>query len=162
MTRLAVELLKASAGVDILEVPYKGTGPALADLLAGRIDMMFFDMALAAPHVRAGSLRLVAAAGNRRAASAPDLPTVAEQGVAGFAVEPWYGLLAPARTPADVLESLRRRLAEARRQPEFQQRLQELGYEPIEDNPQQFSADMATDIRKYSAIIKAAGIKGAP
>jgi len=162
MTRLAVEVLKASAGVDILEVPYSGTAPALTDLLAGRIDMMFFDLALLAPHVKAGSLRVIAVAGHRRAASAPDVPTVAEQGIAGFSIEPWYGIVAPAKTPPDVLERLKNVIAEMRLQPEFEQRLQELGYEPINDTSQQFTAAIAADIRAYSAIIKAAGIQRTP
>ncbi len=162
MTRLAVELLKSSAGIDILEVPYKGSAPALGDLLAGRIDMMFFDIALVAPHVRAGTVRLIAAAGSRRAASAPEVPTIAELGVAGFAVEPWYGLVAPSRTPADVLERLRSALDGVRRLPEFRQRLQELGYDPINDTPAEFAADMAADIRKYSVVVRTAGINGVP
>jgi tripartite-type tricarboxylate transporter receptor subunit TctC len=162
MTRLAVELLKTSAGIDILEVPYRGVAPALADLLAGRIDMMFFDLALVAPHVKAGSLRLIAAAGQRRAPGAPDLPTVAEQGIPGFSVEPWYGLVAPAKLPPDVLERLRSTVAEVRRQPDFQQRLKELAYEPINDTPQQFASDMAAEIRKFTAVVKTAGIKGTP
>jgi tripartite-type tricarboxylate transporter receptor subunit TctC len=134
----------------------------LADLLAGRIDMMFFDLALVAPHVKAGTLRLIAAAGQRRAPGAPDLPTVAEQGIAGFSVEPWYGLVAPAKLAPDVLERLRSTVAEVRRQPEFQQRLKELAYEPINDTPQQFASDMAAEIRKYTTIAKTAGIKGTP
>jgi tripartite-type tricarboxylate transporter receptor subunit TctC len=157
-----VELLKSATGVDILEVPYKGTATAFSDLLAGRIDMMFFDLAHVAQYVKAGSLRLIAAAGQRRPAGAPDLATVAEQGIAGFAIEPWYGLVAPSGMPADVLDRLRRLIGEVRRLPEFRQRLQELGYEPIEDSPQQFAADIAAEIPRFSAIVKAAGIKGSP
>ena len=162
ISRLAVELLKASAEIDVLEIPYRGVGPALTDLLAGRIDMMFFDLAIVAPHLKAGTLRLLAPAGRRRTSQAPDLPTLAEQGIRGFPFEPWYGLVAPARTPVDVLAKLRTGLAEIRRRPEMKARLDELGYEPIDDSPQQFSADIAADIEKLSAVIKSAGIKGEP
>src|SRR5262249_26051233 len=130
VTRLGAELLKAAEDVDILEVPYKSQPSALADLLAGRIDMMFIDLSVVVPYVKAGPLRLLAAAGRRRAAAAPSLPTLAELGIRGVAVEPWYGLVAPARTPPEVLIRLRSGLAEVRRMPEFRQRLQQIGYEP--------------------------------
>lgn len=162
MTRLAAELLKASAQIDILEVPYRGTAPAVADLLAGRVDMMFFDMSIVAPHLKAGTLRLLAPAGHRRTALAPDLPTLAELGIGGFPIEPWYGLVAPAKTPASVLDKVRNSFAEVRRMPEMKKRLVELGYDAIEDSPQQFAADMAADIGKFSAVVKRAGIKGQP
>jgi tripartite-type tricarboxylate transporter receptor subunit TctC len=153
-SRLAVELLKTAEGLDIVEIPYTGSGTALSDLVAGRIDMMFFDLVLVRAHVDAGTLRLVAVASSRRAASAPDVPTVAEQGVRGFAVEPWYGLVAPARIPADTLALLRTRLAQLRRMPEIREQLEQLGYEPIEDSPEQFAADIVSDTEKFSAVIK--------
>jgi tripartite-type tricarboxylate transporter receptor subunit TctC len=155
-SRLAAELFKAAAGVDIVEVPYKGAPAALADLLAARIDLVFFDASFVAPHAEAGTLRLLAAAGARRIAVAPLLPTLEELGFRGLRVEPWYGLVAPARTPRDVLARLRSGLAELRRLPEFQRQLQQLGYEPIDDTPEQFSAEIAGDIERFAAIVKAA------
>ena len=162
VTRLGAELLKAAEGLDILEVPYKSQPSALADLLTGRIDMMFIDLSVVVPHAEAGTLRLLAVAGNHRAAAAPNLPTLAELGIRGVAVEPWYGLAAPARTPPEVLVRLRRGLAEVRRVPEFRQRLQQIGYEPIDDSPEQMAAEISGDIQEFSRIVKAAGIKGGP
>lgn len=160
-SRLAAELLKAAENLDIVEVPYKGLPPALTDLLAARIDMLFLDLSIAAQHAEAGTLRLIASASARRTAAAPTLPTLEELGIRGFRVEPWYGLVAPARTPSDALARLRSGLAELRRLPEFQRQLQQLGYEPIDDSPDQFSAEILADIERFGDVLKAAGI-GAP
>jgi tripartite-type tricarboxylate transporter receptor subunit TctC len=155
-SRLATELFKAAEGLDIVEIPYKGVPPALSDLLAARIDMVFFDVSIVAPHAEAGTLRLLAAAGARRTALAPTVPTLDELGFRGFRVEPWYGLVAPANTPRDVLARLRSGLAELRRTPWLPRQLQQLGYEPIDDSPEQFSAELVGDIERFAAIIKAA------
>ena len=135
--------------------------PALADLLAARIDMLVFDLSIAAPHAETGTLRLLAAASARRPAVAPTLPTLEELGIRGFRVEPWYGLVAPAGKPPDALARLRSGLAEVRRMPEFQRQLRRLGYEPIDDSPEQFAAEIVSDIERFGDVLKAAGI-GAP
>jgi tripartite-type tricarboxylate transporter receptor subunit TctC len=155
VSRFATEMLKASARIDVLEIPYKSVPAALHDLLSGRIDMMFFDLSIVAPHVKAGTVRLLGAAGGRRPAGAPDVPTFAELGVRDLRAEPWFGLVAPSRTPPEILAKLRRL-------PEIQRSLGQLGYEPIDDSPEQFSAELVGDIAKYSAIVKNAGIKGEP
>lgn len=160
-SRLAAELLKAAAQVDIVEVPYKSSPAALTDLLAARIEMVFFDASVVAPHAEAGTLRLLAAAGARRITGVPRVPTLDELGFRGLRVEPWYGLVAPAKTPPDVLARLRKGLAELRRLPEFQSQLRQLGYEPIDDTPEQFSAEIISDIERFAAIVKAAKL-GAP
>src|ERR1700694_2682464 len=129
--RLGAELLKSATGVDILHVSYKGSAPSILALVSGEVDMMFADLSLLVPHAKTGALRLIAAAGAKRASAAPDLPTVAEQGVPGFAIEPWYGLVAPAATPPDVLAKLAGGLHEVMRMPGMRQRLEQLGYEPI-------------------------------
>ena len=162
VSRFATELLKASQQIDLLEIPYKSVPAAITDLLAGRIDMMFLDLSLVAPHVKTGQLRLLAAAGGRRPAGAPDLPTLEEQGVRNVRMEPWFGLVAPARTPPDVLARLRTAFAEQRRAPEVQQQLKQFGYEPIADTPEQFGAEIAAEIAKYAAIAKSAGLKATP
>ena len=123
--------------------------------------MAFFDVSIASPHAEAGTLRLLAAAGARRITVAPALPTLDELGFRGLRVEPWYGLVAPAKTPPDVLARLRSGLAELRRLPEFKQQLQQLGYEPIDDSPEQFSAEIVGDIERFAAILRAAKL-GAP
>lgn len=159
---LAVEWLKSAAGVDIVHVPYRGTAPAVLALLSSEIDMVATDLSLLAPHAKAGTLRLLAAAGARRASAAPDMPTVAEQGIAGFAIEAWYGLVAPAGTPPEVVATLSAALRQALQAPEIGRRFDELGYEPIVDTPAQFGELIRADIERYAALIKRAGIKVDP
>jgi tripartite-type tricarboxylate transporter receptor subunit TctC len=161
LTRLGAELLKSAEGLEILEIPYKSQPSALADLFAGRIDMMFNDLSALVPHVEAGTVRLLAAAGSRRAAAAPSGPTFAELGIRSVVVEPWYGLVAPVRTPPEVLARLRSGLAEVRRAPEFRRQLQQIGYEPLDDTAEQMAAEIIGDIKRFTGIVKAAGIKGA-
>jgi len=159
---LAVELLKATAGVDILHVPYKGSAPAVTALVAGQTDIVCVDLALLVPHVKAGTLRLVAAAGAKRSAMAPDLPTAAEQGLSGLVLEPWYGLVAPVAIPAEVRAKLVAALNQAVRSPELRQRFEQQGYEVIVDTPESFSALIRSEIGKYAQLIQTAGIAREP
>ena len=159
MSQLGIELLKVATGVDMLAVHYKGASSALVDVVAGRVDMMFTDYAILAPHVGSGALRMLASGGNRRAAALPDVPTIAEQGVEGFAVNTWYGLLAPAKIPPDVLARLHAALNQIRRMPDVRKRLDQLGYDPIEDSPAQFRAVIGSEIEKYSEVVRRAGLK---
>jgi tripartite-type tricarboxylate transporter receptor subunit TctC len=158
VSRVAFEWLKTAAGIDLLEIPYKGAAPATADLLAGRVDMGLNDFSAVEQHVGAGTLRLLAAIGATRAASAPDVATVAEQGVPGYAIEAWYGLLAPAGTPPDVVARISGAIDEIRRTTTFRRHLAELSYEPVVDTPIQFEAVIRSDIARYAEIIKRAGI----
>jgi tripartite-type tricarboxylate transporter receptor subunit TctC len=158
ISRIAFESLKKIAGVDMVEVPYRSSAPALGDLLGGRVDIGLFDLANVQQHVDAGTLHLLAATGAKRALSAPDLPTVAEQGVAGFAIDPWYGLLAPDGMPPEAASLLVAALDHVRREPKFQRQILALGYEPINDTPAQFAALIASEIQKYSGVITQAGI----
>jgi tripartite-type tricarboxylate transporter receptor subunit TctC len=159
MSNLAAELFKAEAGINIVHVPYKGTAPALADLIAGRIDIMFTDLASLTSHAKAGQLNLIAAAGSKRAAAAPDLATVAEQGLKNFAVDAWYALVAPANTPPSVVTKLNGGLRELLRMPDVKERFDQLGYEVHPDTPQDLANRIRMDIEKYSEVIRAAGIK---
>ena len=156
---LAAELFKSMAGIDIVQIPYKGSAPGLADLVGGQVDIMFADLAQILPHARAGTLRVLATAGDRRATSLPDLPTMAEQGFPGFAVEPWYGLLAPAGAPPAAIGKLDEALAQVMRSDEFRQRLLQHGYEPIDDATAILGALIRSDIAKYSTLVRNAGIK---
>lgn len=159
MSQLGIELLKAATGVDLLAVHYKGAGSALHDVIAGRVDMMLADNAVVAPQVKSGALRVLGSSGARRAAAAPDVPTFAEQGIEGYAVNTWYGMVAPAKTPPDVLARLRDALGEIRRSPGVRERLDQLGYDPIDDSPGQFRLVIDSEIEKYSALVKRAGLK---
>ena len=159
MSQLAIELLKAAAGIDLLAVHYKGAGSAVHDVIAGRVDMVLADHAVVAPHVSSGALRLLASSGTRRAAAAPDVPTFAEQGIDGYAVSTWYGMVAPAKTPADILAKLAGALSEIRKLREVRERLDQLGYDPIDDSPAQFRLVIGSEIEKYSALVRRAGLK---
>jgi tripartite-type tricarboxylate transporter receptor subunit TctC len=159
---LAIELLKFTAGLDILHVPYKGSAPAVTALIAGQIDIVCMDLALLVPHAKAGTLRLVAAAGAQRPSMEPDLPTAAEQDLPGLVLEPWYGLVAPAGIPAEVRERLVAALHQAVRAPKLRQRLEQRGYEVLVDTPESFEALMRSETEKYARLIETARIPREP
>ena len=114
------------------------------------------------PHAKAGTLRILAVAGEKRAAAVPEIPTVAEQGIPGFAVYAWYGIVAPAGTPSDVVAKLAAALRETLQSPEVQQRFDELGYETIVDTPAQFGAFIRADGERYAKVIRRTGLRGSP
>ena len=159
---LAVEWIKSATGVNIVHVPYRVTAQAIHALLASEIDVVVSDLSLLVPHAKAGTLRLLAVAGARRAAVAPEIPTVAEQGIAGFSIDAWYGIVAPAGTPANVIAKLSGALREALQSPEVQQRFEESGYETILDTPAQFGAFIRSDIERYAKVIRQAGLRAQP
>jgi tripartite-type tricarboxylate transporter receptor subunit TctC len=159
MSQFAIEMLKAAAGIDLLAVHYKGASSALVDVLAGRVDMTLADYAALAPHVRSGTVKILGFAGQQRSAAAPDVPTIGEQGIDGFAVNSWYGLVAPAKTPQDVLTKLNGALSEIRRMPDVRKRLDQLGYDLIDDSPAQFRVLIGSEIEKYSELVKRSGLK---
>ena len=159
ISHLAAELFKSMTGSDIVHVPYKGTSPAVTDVIAGQIDMMLADYAAVAPHAKAGKLRLLAVAGEKRSASAPALPTIAESGVKGYAVDAWFGLVAPGGVPKDLVAKLNATTVNALKAPDVKQRFSELGYEAIGDTPAEFGATIRNDIDKYVRLIRKIGIK---
>jgi tripartite-type tricarboxylate transporter receptor subunit TctC len=159
MSHLAAELLKSASGANLVHVPYKGTAPAVTDVMAGQIDMMIADYAALAPYEKIGKLRLLAVAGSRRAVVAPQLPTIAESGVKGYAVDAWFGIVAPAGVPKDIVSKLNAAIVNGLKAADLKQRFAELGYESIGDSPEQFTATIRTDIEKFGRVIKSAGIK---
>jgi tripartite-type tricarboxylate transporter receptor subunit TctC len=159
ISHLAAEIFKTMSGTDVVHVPYKGTAPAVTDLIAGQIDMMFADYAAVAPHAKAGKLRILAVAGAKRSAAVPSLPTVGESGVKGYAMDAWFGLVAPPGVARDIVAKLNAASVQALKSTDVRQRFAELGYEPIGDTPEQFGATIKSDIDKYVRVIKQAGIK---
>ncbi len=159
MSHLAAELLRAEGGANLVHVPYKGTAPAVTDTMAGQIDMMIADYASLAPFEKIGKLRLLAVAGSRRAAIAPKLPTVAESGVKGYAVDAWFGIIAPAGLAKDTVAKLNAAIVSGLKAADVRQRFGELGYETIGDTPEQFAATIRNDIEKFGRVIRAAGIR---
>jgi tripartite-type tricarboxylate transporter receptor subunit TctC len=156
---IAGEMFKAAAGVDMLHVPYKGVNPALVDLLAGRIDVMFDAPAQYEPHIRSGKVRALAVAAPRRLSRLPDVPTTAEAGLPGYVLASWFGLAAPAGTPAEVIRRLNAGVQKALAAPDVIETMAKLGLEPGGGTPQQYAAMIVDDLAQWRAAVKAAGIK---
>ena len=155
---LAGELFKQQAGVDLVHVPYKGTGPALNDVLGGTVPLMFSNLPATLPHIRSGKLVALGITDAQRAAVAPEIPTIAEQGVTGVLVTSWYGLLAPAGTPAEVAAQLARDAAEILNQPAVREQLRAQGLADATQTPAQFAAHLRAETAIWARIIKARNI----
>jgi tripartite-type tricarboxylate transporter receptor subunit TctC len=156
---LSGELFKSMAKIDIVHVPYRGAGPAMNDLVAGHVQMFFDLMPVVLPQIAAGNVRPLANAGAKRPSALPNVPTVAEQGLAGFDASSWYGLVAPAKTPKPVLAKLRDDVAKILEAPEMVARIRELGSEPGALFGNDFAAFMAAETKKWAEVIRAAGAK---
>lgn len=156
---LTVELLNMMAGVKIAHVPYKGTGPGMTDLIGGRVSATSASVIATLPHVKAGRLRAIAAAGRKRSQSAPELPTVAESGVPGFEIDVWNGLLAPAGTPREIIDKVHGELATILARPDMKERLLASGFEPIGDPPDRFAVYLKTEVAKWAKVVRQAGIR---
>lgn len=156
---LTGELLKSVAGIDIVHVPYKGAAPAMNDLVAGHIVMMFDNMPGVLQQVQRKSINVLAVAGARRAAALPDVPTIAESGLTGFEVFSWFGLVAPAKTPGPILAKLEKDVAAILKTPEMEKRLAEVGAEPGAAFGATFGQFLVEDSAKWAKIIKQSGAK---
>jgi tripartite-type tricarboxylate transporter receptor subunit TctC len=156
---LATLLLTAMTGVPFVHVPYKGTAAAVHDLLGGHIPLMMSSMLGTLPHVRAGRLRIIAITTAQRAKAIPEVPTIAESGVPGYADTLWYGFLAPARTPDAIIKRLNAELATALRNPEVIEKLSTQAVEPSHTSPEQFGMLIRTEFEKWAKVIKAGEIK---
>ena len=157
-THLAGELFKSLARVNLVHVPYKGTGPALTDLIGGQVQLMFCNLTAALPQVKSGRLRALAVTGAKRTATVPELPTVIEAGLPGYVVTSWFGVLAPAATPRDVIVRLNSELAQAMRSPDMRERLAGEGAEPTSSTPEQFAAFIKTEIAQWTKVVRDARI----
>ena len=158
-THLSMELFKTMAGVKIIHVAYKGSAPAVTDLLGGHVPMLFDNMPSALPHVKAGKLRGIAVSTLKRSPVAPELPTVAESGLPGFEVSVWFSVLAPANTPKEIVSRLNTTLVKALQAPDTRERLATQGAEPIGNTPDEFTAVMKRDIAKWAKVVKDANIR---
>jgi tripartite-type tricarboxylate transporter receptor subunit TctC len=158
-SHLSAELFKSMAGVDLLHVPYKGTGQAVTDLLAGQVDLLFAPSQAVIQHVRAGKLKALATTGAKRAETLADLPTVAEAGLPGYEAVGWFGLLAPAATPRPVVEKLSADANLVLANPEIRTRMQSLGADPAGNTPDEFARFIRDDQAKWAKLMREAGIK---
>jgi tripartite-type tricarboxylate transporter receptor subunit TctC len=156
---LAGEFFKHTAGIDIVHVPYKGSGPATTDLVGGQVQMMFGPAVNTLPLAQAGKLRALAVTSAKRSALAPDLPTVAESGVPGFDVVGWYGLAAPAATPPAAIERLNAEANRALKSADLIERFRVEGYEPVGGTPAEATAWIRTEVTRWTGVIRDAGIE---
>jgi tripartite-type tricarboxylate transporter receptor subunit TctC len=156
---LATELLKTTAGIDIVHVPYKGSGPAMNDLLAGHVSMMLDVVMTSYPHIKAGKLKALAVTGTTRSPLLPDVPTVAEQGFPGFEAIVWFGVFAPAKTPPAIVERLNRELVAAINSPKLKTLLESQGAQTVANTPAEFTKRIEGEIVKWRKVVQASGAK---
>lgn len=156
---LGMELLKALTGTNIVHVPYKGTGPAITDLLGGQVQLMFNSMPTVLPLVRSGKLRALAVGSTQRISAIADIPTVAESGVPGFENVTWYGMFAPAKTPREIVNKLNAQVVRILAEPDMAQRLSSQGAEPRSSTPDELAKFMRVEFERWAKVIKSAGVK---
>jgi tripartite-type tricarboxylate transporter receptor subunit TctC len=157
---LSGELLKSMAGIEIQHIPYKGAAQSAADLLGGHVDMAFVSLASVVPQIKTAKLRGLAVTSERRSVLMPDLPTFAEAGLPGYEVSGWFGVLAPAGTPREIIDRLYADITAALAHPEFVQTLGAAGMEPARsDSPEAFTAFLRAEIGKWAKVVKASGAK---
>jgi tripartite-type tricarboxylate transporter receptor subunit TctC len=156
---LSGEMFKQMTGVDIVHVPYKGSAPAITDLLGGQVNLMFDNLPSGLPHVKAGKLRALGVTSARRSPAVPDIPTIAESGVPGYEVDSWFGILAPAGTPPEIVNKLNAEIVRILKLPDVNERLAEQGAQPVGDTPQQFAEHIRRETAKWAKVVKASGAK---
>ena len=156
---LAMELFKRQAGIDLTHVPYKGSGPGMTDLLGGRVTMTMDSLLQGLPQIKAGKLKALAVLGPRRSALLPEVPTMAEAGVAGYTLTNWFGLLAPAAAPKEVIASVHANVTKVLREPEVQKKIAEMGADVVGNSPEEFGAAMRAESAQWAEVIKSANIK---
>ena len=156
---LATELFRALTQIDLVHIPYKGTGAVITDLVGGQVPVCICTLPSVFPHAKSGRLRALAVTTDKRNPAAPDIPTIAEAGVPGYAMSQWYGLLAPAGTPPAIIERLNAEIGRALRQPELRNRFLAEGAEARASTPQEFGAFFKAEIAKWTRVVQKAGIR---
>src|SRR5258707_6742549 len=159
LPHLAGELLKLTAKIDVVHVPYRGAAPAINDLLGQQVQMTFLDLPVILPHIKAGTLRPIALGARQRAPTAPDVPTTAEVGMPDLLIENWYGMIAPAKTPEKIVTEIDRVANEAMADPGVKQKLADQGLTVAGDTPEHFRGFIETEIAKWAKVIKDAGVE---
>jgi tripartite-type tricarboxylate transporter receptor subunit TctC len=156
---LAGELFASMAKVELSHVPYKGSGPAVTDLIGGQVDYMFDSVTSALPHVRSGRLRAIAVTTAKRSSALPKVPTIAESGLPGYELSPWFAIYMPAGTPQTIVAKMNSALLQAMKSPEVKARFAEIGAEPIGSSPEQLAAHLDAEMAKWGRIIQERGIQ---
>ena len=155
---LSMELLKSMAGIDLVHIPYKGGGPAMNDLIGGQVSAQFIGLPVALPHIKSGKLRALGVTSAKRASAAPDIPAIAET-LKGYELDPWFGVLGPRGMPRAIVQRLQKEIAAALHSAEMKSQLAAMGAEPVGSTPDRFAAYIASEIAKYAALVKVAGVK---
>jgi tripartite-type tricarboxylate transporter receptor subunit TctC len=156
---LAGELFKSLAGVDMAHIPYKGAAAAMQDLIGGRVELMFDNLASSLAQVKGGRVKALAVTTAKRSMLAPDLPTIAESGLPGFDISTWFGIFVPAGTPRPVVERLHAEFTRALAAPDVREKMLNLGAEPVGSTPDEFAAYVRAEAAKYAKLVKASGAK---
>ena len=159
VTHLAGELFKSAAAVDLTHVPYKGSGPALTEVMGGQVQCMFANIIAAMPSIRSGKVVAIASTGLKRTGAAPDIPTMAESGMPGFEVTGWFGLLAPKGTPREIVAQLNSVTVKALRSPETGERLSREGLDAVGSSPGEFAAYLQAEARKWAKAVEISGAR---
>ena len=157
---LAMELFKRQAGIDLTHIPYKGSSMSINDLIGGRVMLSMDSLVQSAPHIKSGRLKALAVLGPKRSPLLPEVPTMQEAGVAGYSLTNWFGLLAPAATPKDVVQKVFVDVKKALDDPEIRKRIGDLGADVVGNTPEEFGAAMRAESQQWAEIIRAVGIKG--
>jgi tripartite-type tricarboxylate transporter receptor subunit TctC len=152
-------LFSSLAGINITHIPYKGGAPAMTDVIAGQIQMLFSTILQSHTYIKAGRLRALAVTTAKRSAAAPELPTMREAGVPGYEVAGWYGILAPAKTPQPIITKLNLEIVRILHTEELKDRLSADGSEPVGNTPEQFGAHIKSEVAKWNKVVKEAGIR---
>ena len=158
-THMTAEVFRMMAGVDIVHIPYKGSGQALVDVISGQVPIAFDQITSSYPHVESGKLRVLAITSGKRFPTLPNVPTIAEAGIKGYEADSWNGLAAPAATPKDVVARIQTEVARVLHAPDMKDRLLKDGIEPVGSTPDQFAAHIRSERAKWEKVVDAAGIK---
>ncbi len=153
------ELFKFMTGIDLLHIPYKGSAPAVTDLIGGQVNVMFDNIPSSLPHIKSGKLRAIATTGAKRDPALPDLPTIAESGVPGYEAGVWFGISVPAGTPREIVMKLNAESVKATQTPDFQKRMKDLGYLIIPGTPEQMGEMLKMEVARWTPVVKASGAK---
>jgi tripartite-type tricarboxylate transporter receptor subunit TctC len=156
---LAGELLETLAKVDMVHVPYKGSAPAITDVMGGQVPMMFDTTVVAAPQIKGGKVRALGVSSTKRVKGWEDIPTIAETGVPGYEIVSWQGIFAPAGTPPEIVKRLNAEIVKILKMPDVHERLEGLGVDPVANTPEEFAAFQKAEIAKWAKVVKDAGIK---